>query len=386
MSSLAAWVGLRFSPKAWAGGMEQPGGRMGAGGAEGMMGGRGNGAGRGMGGNGGGGGGGGGGRRGGGMSVPLPPVIPAPNAKVGLTTGDSRADETFRAMGFFKDELIKSIGSKRIVIKPNILLTNNQLCATHVDTIEGILDFLKSINKLENVVIAESTMSGRVTEGYDNYGYTKLAEKYNVKLLDLDEQPFEYVYVMDETDLRPKPVQVSKLLLDGGDNFVISASRMKTHDRCVVTLSLKNIVLGAPIKAVGGGMQNSNKPIVHGNGIYGINFNLFNLAARLKPHFALIEGHTGMEGNGPMSGTAVDHKVCVASTDWLAADRVGVELMGVDFAKVGYLTFASEAQLGQADLAKIEVLGEKIENHKKTYQLSRNIEQQYSWMTAPVRA
>jgi len=44
----------------------------------------------------------------------------------------------------------------------------------------------------------------------------------------------------------------------------------------------------------------------------------------------------GMEGDGPSNGTAVDHRVCVASTDWLAADRVAVELMGVDFANIGH--------------------------------------------------
>ena len=42
-----------------------------------------------------------------------------------------------------------------------------------------------------------------------------------------------------------------------------------------------------------------------------------------------------MEGNGPCLGTAVDHRVCVVSPDWLAADRVAIELMGIDFAKVG---------------------------------------------------
>jgi uncharacterized protein (DUF362 family) len=175
-------------------------------------------------------------------------------------------------------------------------------------------------------------------------------------------------------------VRVSKLLLDGNDNFVISASRMKTHDRVIVTLSLKNIVLGAPLKTPGGSFDSSHKPTVHGNSFYDTNINLFNLAMRLQPHFALIEGHVGMEGNGPYNGTSVDHKVCVAGMDWLAVDRVGVELMGVDFKNVGYLMYSAKAQLGQYDLNKIEILGEKIENHKKKYKLADNIDQQLTWM------
>ena len=122
---------------------------------------------------------------------------------------------------------------------------------------------------------------------------------------------------------------------------------------------------------------------MHGGGSYGINFNLFTMSMRLKPHFGLIEGHTGMEGNGPGNGTLVDHKVCVGGMDWVAVDRVGVELMGIEANKVGYLTFATDAQIGQGDLAKIEVLGEKIENYKKAYKLAANIDQQFGWMNPP---
>ena len=127
---------------------------------------------------------------------------------------------------------------------------------------------------------------------------------------------------------------MSKLLLDD-QAYVISAARMKTHDRVVATLSLKNIVFGAPIKdlgfAWGSGRKpgtTNDKPIAHGSGYRAINYNLFALAPRLHPDLAFIDGFEGMQGNGPVGGTPVDHRVCVASPDWLAADRVGIELMG----------------------------------------------------------
>jgi uncharacterized protein (DUF362 family) len=87
-----------------------------------------------------------------------------------------------------------------------------------------------------------------------------------------------------------------------------------------------------------------------------------------------------MEGNGPMNGTAVDHRICVVSPTWFAADRVGVELMGVDFAKVGYLNYCAKTGLGDPDLSKIEIIGESIQNHIKTYKLSNNINSQIIWM------
>jgi len=45
---------------------------------------------------------------------------------------------------------------------------------------------------------------------------------------------------------------------------------------------------------------------------------------------AVIDGHEGMEGNGPSMGTPVASKLAIASTDFIAADRVAVECMGVD--------------------------------------------------------
>jgi uncharacterized protein (DUF362 family) len=83
---------------------------------------------------------------------------------------------------------------------------------------------------------------------------------------------------------------------------------------------------------------------------------------------------------GRSSGTAVDHRVAVVGLDWLAADRTAVELMGIDYAKVGYLNYCAQAGLGQGDLSRIEVVGERIADQIKPYKLSDNIEKQLVWM------
>jgi uncharacterized protein (DUF362 family) len=322
--------------------------------------------------------------------APLRAVVAAPPAsgaaaQVALTTGDSRADLAFRALKPFGQQIARAIGNRRVVIKPNNVGIDNQLCATHAETIQGILEFLKSIDKTQNVVIAESAAGGPTLDGFSNYGYTKLTGEYPVKLMDLDSEPFDVLQVFDEKDFRPHPVRMSRVLLDP-NSYVISAARMKTHDRVVATLSLKNIVVGAPIKDAGfrwgGGKAGAknDKPFIHGSGFRGINYNLFALAKQLHPHLAVIDGFQGMEGNGPTGGTPVDHRVCVASLDWLAADRVAVELMGIDYAKVGYLNYCAGAGLGQGDLAKIEVVGARVADHVKPYKLSDNIDQQLIWM------
>ena len=161
---------------------------------------------------------------------------------------------------------------------------------------------------------------------------------------------------------------------------------MKTHDRVLATLSLKNIVVGAPIKDLGFSWgpnrkagAKTDKPIIHGSGYRGINYNLYSLSNKLHPDLAVIDGFEGMEGNGPTKGTAVDHRVCVASTDWFSADRVAIELMGIDFADVGYLNFCADAGIGDPDLSHYEIVGEKVENHIKKYRLSDSIQRQLIW-------
>ena len=305
--------------------------------------------------------------------------------QVALTTGDNRADLAFRALRPFSKQIRQSIGEKLVILKPNNVSVKVQLASTHVDTLEGILEFLKSINKLKNVVIAESGAGGPTLEGFSILGYNRLIDKYHVKLVDLDQEKYDIIYVFDEKDFKPHPVRVSNMLLNPG-SYVVSVARMKTHDRVLATLSLKNIILGAPIKDPGftygpnrkQGARN-DKPIVHGSGFRGINYNLFALASKLHPHLAVIDGFEGMEGNGPGNGTPVDHRICVASTDWLAADRVGIELMGIDFNNVGYLTYCAQTNLGVANLSQIEIIGEKISDHKKTYKLSDNINKQLIW-------
>jgi len=319
-----------------------------------------------------------------GLLAAVEPVGKQVSSRVALTHGEDRANLAFEGLRAFRKSIAAAIGNKRVIIKPNNVAIDNQLSASHAANLEGILEFLKSIGK-KNVVIAESAANGPSLDGFSNYGYNRLAEKYKAKLMDLDQEGFEVLHCFDETDFRPHACRMSKVLLDP-NNFIISAAKLKTHDRVVTTLSLKNIVVGAPIKDPGFRWGPHSKPgakndkvITHGNGFRGINYNLFSLAPRLHPHLSVIDGFEGMEGEGPVAGTPVQHRVCVVSQDWLAADRVAVELMGIDFAKVGYLNYCGQAGMGETDLTKIEILGPSVKEHIKPYKLARNIENQLIW-------
>jgi len=307
-----------------------------------------------------------------------------PAARVALTTGNDRTDMTFQALRQFQTEIAAGIGNKQVVIKPNNVSTDVPLCATHAGNLEAILEFLKSIGKARNVMIAESGAGGSTLDGFANYGYDRVAARYGARLVELDKTETEVVGCLDERDMRPHPTRVARLLMDP-NVYVISATKLKTHDTVVATLSLKNIVMGAPIKAPVNGANRSDKRLVHGGGVWALNYNLAALAPRLHPHLAVIDGYEGMEGNGPVRGSRVDHRVCIVSPDWLAADRVGIELMGIDFANVGYLNYCAQySGLGVADLDRIEILGPALAEHIVKYRMPDSIDSQLRWRQ-PIR-
>jgi len=332
-------------------------------------------------------------------ATPQTPAAPQPAAaasalpcKVALTNGDNRTDNIFRALKSLQKEITQSIGNRRVVIKPNNVSSTVQLAATHADALTGILEFLKSIGKLDNAIVAESA-AGSTAQAFQNFGYTAVADKYKVKLVDLDTENFQTIMAFSEADAMPHPVRVSSILTNQADNFIISACMLKTHNFAVATMSIKNIILGAPLKLPNpnggvavrggrGGFGGSDKPLMHGGGAHGININLAMLAPVLHPSLAVIDGFEGMEGNGPSGGTRVDHRVCVVSTDYLAADTVGATLMGIAPGDIGYLSYLAAAKVGESDVSKMEILGEPVAKLAKKYQLGPTIQNQLQWKNA----
>ncbi len=286
--------------------------------------------------------------------------------KVGLIKGDNRRANIRKSLELLSDEIKNDLKTRRVIIKPNFVSTSRHLAASHVDQIRGILDFLKGFYQ-DKVIIAEAA-SGDTMEGYKNFGYLSLQKEYNVDLIDLNKGPFEQLPILDKKN-RTVHIRVSSLLCDRS-NFVISAAKLKTHDTVVVTLSVKNMAMGCILC--------EDKVLVH-QGMKHTNINIAELAGSVWPDLAVIDGFTGMEGQGPIFGRPVDVGVAVSSTDPLAADRVACEIMGIDFAAVGYLSYCSEMGLGVADLNRIEIIGHPLRECLRPFTLHSTVQEQYKW-------
>lgn len=294
-------------------------------------------------------------RRRGGRKLYQPPAEPS---NVALVKGNDRAENIFKSLKLIEDDVFGAIANKRILIKPNFVQTSKQLAATHVDAVRGILEFLRQRYKKE-ILIGEAAAGREGTfAGYKNYGYEALQNQYKVKLVDLNLGGYQYRYTIGANH-EPVPIRICSPFLDP-DLYIISAAVMKTHGYASVTLSLKNMLLGAPVNDY----KTSDKGQMH-RGPHGepddiIHFNMFHLAQEVYPDLAVIDGFTGMEGDGPSRGTEVDSRLAVSSTDALAADVLGARVMGYDAKKILYLSAMANAGMGQGNLDKLKVLGSRL--------------------------
>ncbi|MDP9326604.1 MAG: DUF362 domain-containing protein [Actinomycetota bacterium] len=132
-------------------------------------------------------------------------------------------------------------------------------------------------------------------------------------------------------------------------DVVISMPKMKTHHWAGITLSLKNCFGCVPGRVYGW-----PKNVLHWSGLDGA---IVDVAAAVRPDYAIVDGIVGMEGNGPISGTPVDSGVLVFGDDPVATDTVSARVMGFDPAKIAYLAEAARF-LGQGDLDRIVTEGE----------------------------
>lgn len=280
---------------------------------------------------------------------------------VGLIKGNDRSENIHQALKLIEGQVFSAIGNKTVLIKPNFVQTSRQLAATHADAIRGILEFLRPYYKKE-VLVAEAAATKEGTfAGYKNYGYAALEKAYKVKLLDLNLGEWQYRYTIDENHT-PVPIRVCAPFFDP-NVYIISTAILKTHGYVSVTLSLKNVLLGAPLNDY----QTTNDKMLMHRGPHGeandlCHFNMFHMAHEVYPDLAVIDGFTGMEGDGPSRGTPVDSRIALASVDPLAADTLGARLMGFDPKKILYLSSMAQAGLGQGNPDKITVLGARTED------------------------
>ena len=281
-------------------------------------------------------------------------------ARVALVKGNDRRGNIRKVLELIAGDI--NLQGRRPVIKVNFVSTYAPLAATHVDAARAVVEFFKDRGE-KDIAIAEGATIDTTSRGFREYGYNDLAKEYGLKLVDLNEpQTWKLVFVA-HPDLKPHPVKIAQTMVDP-NNYIISLTRLKSHLMVGVTLTAKNVIMGSLMIMD----KNRMHPTEAGNRL--LDYNLFTVMQHLHIDLAVLDGLEGMEGNGPVTGTPVDHRIALAGTDYLAVDRVGSEVMGADFDNIRYLNYLWDNGFGEADLSKIQIIGENVESCRRTYNMS----------------
>jgi uncharacterized protein (DUF362 family) len=273
-----------------------------------------------------------------------------------------------KALTLIRDEIIERIPSRaRVVIKPNFVSAYRYLSATPVECIEETVRFISTIMNPKELIIAESPTIGSFREAVDVFGYKALRDRYDVELCDLDGYGYEEVKVVDRSG-KPISIPVSKLIIES--DFRVSAVRPKTHDVVVVTLSLKNMVVGS--------IKREYRQLIH-QGYWQINYNIARIAVHVMPHLAVVDGYEAMEGDGPVNGTPRRWGVYFASTNPVSLDSTVASAMGFNAYNIGYLYILSIWGYGEIDPSRIQLIGDSLSDITTSFKPHRSFKDQLTW-------
>jgi uncharacterized protein (DUF362 family) len=238
-----------------------------------------------------------------------------------------------------------------VLVKPN-LIGGEPVPGTMTDptVVKAVCDLASEAGASRIIVGDSCHVGGNTTDYAKSMGFLDA----------LKGTPYEFV---DFKKVRMKTIEIKGTVIDtlkipemlDEIDVIINVPVMKVHMHVKVTLATKNIK---------GLLHDSSKRKMHEAGIENA---LVDLARTLRGDLNIIDGIVGSEGRAPSWGIPKPMGLILAGADPIALDVVCSEIMGLDSKEIIYLQKAGEEGIGVADLSRIEVLGEKIEEVRSPF-------------------
>lgn len=251
------------------------------------------------------------------------------------------------------------IRDRRVVLKPNLVEFDPRgVINTHPAVIASAVEAFR-LEGARDVVVAEGPGHRRDTQHLlEASGLADRLRDMGARYVDLNHDEVR------RTPLRTRFTELGELYLPvtvlAADLFV-SMPKLKTHHWTGVTLSMKNL-FGVVPGAVYGWPKNP----LHWAGLDG---SILDINATLVGRrFNIVDGVTGMEGNGPIQGEPVDVGVLLFGEDPVATDAEGARLMGLEPWRLPYLSEAAEF-LGNVEVERIRHLGEARSRYRRDFRV-----------------
>jgi uncharacterized protein (DUF362 family) len=205
----------------------------------------------------------------------------------------------------------------KIVLKP--FLTNPLQDSTPREFVENVLKFvLNNKNPVAEVFIAEGADGENTQELFEIMGYDKLAERYDVSLIDLNKTETQAVQNKDFTKF--EEVYYPKILLE---SFVISLPKLGFNEETGMTASLSNMLGAFPAEYYKGFFSRSKNKIRK----WPIKYSVHDIVKCKLPDFSIVDGS---EQGVILAGLPVE------------IDKQSAKLLGKEWKEIPYLRLIEE--------------------------------------------
>jgi uncharacterized protein (DUF362 family) len=249
------------------------------------------------------------------------------------------------------------VRGKVIVLKPNLVEYDpTGVVNTHPAVIAATIDAFRSLDARE-IIVAEGPGHRRDNEYLlTASGLFDVLKEYRATYVDLDTDDTQPVKLKSHYTGFPF-LYLPETILNA--DLLVSMPKLKTHHWAGATLSMKNF-FGLIPSAIYGWPKNPLHWAGIANSVIDINSTI------PTKQFAIIDGIIGMEGNGPIQGSAKQCGILVFGDDLVAVDATATRIMTLEPYKIEYLFYAGQF-LGNIDRGRIEQIGERLETRQKDF-------------------
>ena len=273
---------------------------------------------------------------------------------------NSRVDDAVRQAVDLVDGMSILTPGCKVLIKPNLVKPSpsGSGIITDARVTEAVVRFVLEHNP-GRVIIGEGSsigydMPGRVDSltAMEVSGTADVARKYGLDMVDLNRDEVVEVHAQDAYVMETFGVAKTAWEAD----IIIDLPVLKTHSRTGITCGLKNMK---------GVLPGNEKKRTHR---LGLDRGIVDLNRVMKPHLTVVDGLVGRGGTHTRDEDRMTLNCIVAGADVVAVDAVCATIMGFDVDEILHIRLADEAGIGEADLDRIHVYGERIASVARPFQ------------------
>jgi uncharacterized protein (DUF362 family) len=249
------------------------------------------------------------------------------------------------------------VAGKRVLVKPNMLdLIGDSPVITAPSVVGAVVDLLRRQGAAEIVVGDGSAFRREAKPVVGASGLASVLEARGVPFVDLNYDDPKPVRARDGWFSKSDTLWLPRHVIEA--DLIVSVPKLKCHHWAGVSLGMKNLFGIVP-----GVRYGWPKNMLHVNGIPQ---SILGLHQSIAPVVTVVDGIVGMEGDGPLFGTPVQHGLLAVGNDAVAVDVIAAQLMGFAVEEIPYLHLAQLTGIGHG--SKIETRGIALAELRRTYQ------------------